>query len=78
MPYDCSRTDWPVCPHCGYEDDGAWEYSLGDGMGGEGTADVECPSCDKPYRCERGIDVWYNTSKLDGSPEGGADDAGGG
>lgn len=51
--------DWPVCPYCGYVDDGAWEYDFGPGI--EGDGEVTCPDCGKEYDCERCVSVWYNT-----------------
>lgn len=50
----------PVCPHCGYQHDDAWEWNFGPGL--DGTAeDRWCYSCDGEFDCERVVDVSYTT-----------------
>ncbi len=50
----------PVCPHCGYQHDDAWEWNFGPGLDGtfEGR---QCHRCDREFDCERVVDVSYTT-----------------
>ena len=65
---DLWHNTWPVCPHCGYTDQDAWELDLGSGMGEEGSDDIKCQSCGKDFHCERGVDIWYTTSRITPPP----------
>ncbi len=64
--YETQYTTWPVCPHCGHEDDGAWEWNVD-----EHGAEYECESCEKPFVCTRIVTVEYCTDKKS-SAKGGA------
>ena len=61
---DTEYTIYAICPHCGFEDRDSWE--IGDGE--EGDFDVDCSSCDKPFRCSRHITVRYTTKTQPGQP----------
>ena len=37
----------PICPHCGYRHDDAWEW--------------KCDQCNGEFDCERVVDVSYTT-----------------
>lgn len=59
MTYETTRQDRPVCPHCGYKHDDAWEWNFGLGL--DGDTSVRCYHCDELFDCERVIDVSYTT-----------------
>jgi len=46
----------PVCPHCGYEMQDAWQL-------GDNDQEVECNACEKDYFVSIDVDVTYSTSK---------------
>lgn len=54
-----TRTDAPICPHCGYVHKDAWEWRFGPGL--DGDSDRECDNCEQPFHCERIVDVSYST-----------------
>ena len=54
------RQDRPVCPHCGYEHDDAWEWDFGPGLEGDSEG-RECYRCGEVFDCERIVDVSYTT-----------------
>ena len=58
-PTETMLTDNPVCPHCGYEHEAAWEWELN---GGNGDT-VQCESCERDFFCERVVVIQYTTSK---------------
>jgi hypothetical protein len=53
-------TPRPVCPHCGYEHDDAWEWNFGPGIDGTSEGHT-CYHCDGLFDCERIVDVSYTT-----------------
>ena len=58
---DLKWNTWPVCPHCGKEDNGAWEW----GMNGDGDSmEVDCGYCEKDYRVTMCLDITYSTEKV--------------
>lgn len=61
---ECSYNASPICPHCGYEMQDAWELGLDDGD----DMEAECGRCGKKYRVTLYISVKYSTEK-----DGGAD-----
>lgn len=70
---DTTRQERPVCPHCGYEHNDAWEWNFGPGL--EGNSDGrECDRCGETFDCERIVDVSYTTKasnvKVSGLPLG--------
>lgn len=50
----------PVCPHCGYKHDDAWEWNFGAGLEGDSNG-RECYICGGIFDCERVVDVSYTT-----------------
>lgn len=52
------NTREPICPHCGHQEQDAWEIDFG---GAEGGTIVACGSCGEDYFCYREIDVRYTT-----------------
>lgn len=52
----------PVCPHCGYQHDDAWEWNFGPGL--EGSSERQCYHCDEPFHCERVVDISFTTQPL--------------
>jgi hypothetical protein len=64
--HDLKYNHNPVCPHCGYEHDDAWEWNFGDGM--EGSIDIECSHCDSLFHVIREVEVTYSTSKINSVP----------
>ena len=50
----------PVCPHCGYKHDDAWEWNFGPGLEGDSNG-RECYRCGGVFDCERVVDVSYTT-----------------
>lgn len=57
--------DRPVCPHCGYQHDDAWEWDFGPGLDGNND-DMQCYRCDEKFDCERIVDVRYTTTAKEG------------
>ena len=51
-------TDEVVCPHCGYEYGGSWEYDDDD------LDTMTCDECGKPFKAYREVDVSYITEKV--------------
>jgi hypothetical protein len=62
-PFDTSFADAPTCPYCGYRERDAWEINFGCGM--EGTAEVDCEMCERPYSVERTCTVFYTSTPLE-------------
>ena len=58
---DLSYNRDPVCPHCGYIMQDAWELHF-DRDGDE--TEVECYRCDKKYKIIFNLEVTYSTEKL--------------
>lgn len=56
---DLSGTDFPVCPHCGYEDQDAWEMDLDEDF----TDGYECASCEGAMLIKRNVYVTYTTAE---------------
>ena len=56
---DHEYTDYPVCPHCGYEHLD-WKCR---GEGEEEEEDVFCESCDKLMDVSTNMTITYTTSK---------------
>jgi diadenosine tetraphosphatase ApaH/serine/threonine PP2A family protein phosphatase len=52
--------DHPVCPHCGYRHDDAWEWNFGPGLDGDRN-DIECGYCGETFDCERVVYTNYTT-----------------
>lgn len=52
----------PICPHCGYMHQDAWEWPFEDIGDSELTRD--CMRCEQPFRCERAIEITYSTYAL--------------
>lgn len=52
----------PICPHCGYQHDDAWEWDFGPGLDSS-SEDRECYQCGDTFNCERVVDVSYTTTK---------------
>ena len=50
----------PVCPHCGFKHDDAWEWNFGPCLDGDSEG-RECDSCGEPFDCARVVDVSYTT-----------------
>lgn len=50
---DTIGTDEPICPHCGYVHQDAFEWS------DEGIRN--CRKCRKPFAYERNVEVTYDT-----------------
>lgn len=50
----------PVCPHCGYEHQDAWELQLSDGD----VCSIWCHNCKKPFLISCRIDITYSTRTL--------------
>ena len=50
----------PVCPHCGYQHDDAWEWNFGPGLDGSSEGRT-CDSCEGEFDCERVVCVDYTT-----------------
>lgn len=59
-PHETRLQQRPVCPHCGYKHDDAWEWNFGPGL--EGSSECrECYHCGEEFDCERVVDVSYTT-----------------
>lgn len=58
-PIDHTLTNEPVCPYCGHNHAGSWEWMIDDNSG-----EFECEECGKEFFCERVIDVSYTTAKI--------------
>lgn len=56
---DTDHRDFPVCPHCGWEHDGAWEWDFGSNL--EGTCVTECHACGEEFVAHRNVTVTYST-----------------
>lgn len=56
-PYEFDFNEDPICPYCRAVLGDAWEYNGGD----EGSFDVECGDCERPFIVERHISVKYST-----------------
>lgn len=56
LEFELYRTDFMVCPWCGYEDRDSFEFD-------NDSATIDCNSCDKPFFYERIVDVSYSTRK---------------
>ena len=56
-----SNTDLPVCPYCGHEHEGAWEWDFGSGLEGEWHG--ECGMCSEPFVAFRNVSIYYSTKK---------------
>lgn len=50
----------PVCPHCGYKHEDAWEWNFGPSLEGDSNG-RQCYRCDGVFDCERVVDVSYTT-----------------
>lgn len=50
-------TDKPTCPHCGFEDNDAWELT-------EEESETTCGSCGMEYWYTRNVLISYSTQKL--------------
>jgi hypothetical protein len=58
--HDTKLQPGPVCPHCGFKHDDAWEWDFG--LEFEGTSEGrQCYRCDGEFDCERVVDVSYTT-----------------
>lgn len=62
----------PVCPYCGHKRGDAWEINFGLGL--EGSTEIDCGNCEKPYFVERNIEVTYSTSPLPQPPAAGEEE----
>jgi hypothetical protein len=62
MGADLEHRDWPVCPHCGHANTGAWEWNFGPGL--EGSGAFECARCGGRMHVERWVTVTYTTVPL--------------
>ena len=49
-----------VCPWCGEEDEGSWEYEPGE----EDLGVIDCVGCEKPFHAERIFTTKYSTQKV--------------
>ncbi len=50
----------PLCPHCGYKHDDAWEWNFGPGL--DGTSEGRtCYHCEEEFDCDRVVSVSYTT-----------------
>ena len=58
----------PVCPHCGYKHDDAWEWNFGPCLDGSSEG-RECYRCGGVFDCERVVDVSYTTKMAHGIKE---------
>lgn len=56
----CECTDEIVCPHCGYEFNGSWEYDDDDGEL------IECQNCDESFELSVDVSVTYTSRKING------------
>lgn len=57
VDHDTEHRDYPICPHCGYNDcEAGVEVS-------ERGSDHRCPSCGKKYHAERHDTVTFTTTK---------------
>jgi transposase-like protein len=50
-------TNRVICPHCGHEHDGSWEWS-------EDGEPHTCHACNKQFMWERNVEVSYSTWKV--------------
>ena len=53
-----THTEFVVCPYCLYENQDCWEYNKGN----EGGFDAWCDSCGKKFRCERILNIHFNST----------------
>ena len=53
-----THTEFVVCPYCLYENQDCWEYNKGE----EGGFDAWCDSCGKEFRCERVLNIHFNST----------------
>lgn len=60
---DLWHEDAIVCPHCRYRHNDCLHEFFGDDW--EDSADINCHDCGKEFHAERGVDVYYSTSKLE-------------
>jgi hypothetical protein len=63
---DLKYNPYPVCPYCGRKYRDAWELSFDGDM--EGSTEVECGGCEKPYTIQRNVEVTYSTTKVGSGP----------
>jgi len=54
---DCWNTDFPICPHCGFEDQESYTDMIDPDI-------YTCDNCDKDFRCEGEMNVSFFTSKV--------------
>lgn len=59
MNYDTTCTNFPICPHCGFEMSNPLDIDFSQ----EPTV-LECDQCDKEYMVEKVITIDYTTHKL--------------
>jgi transcription elongation factor Elf1 len=59
--FDTYGTHYPVCPHCGSEKFGAWEFDFDNEC-----EEVNCGVCEKPFVIIRNVYIDYTTKKPKG------------
>jgi len=62
-PTDTEWTDFPVCPHCGYNDEDYFE--LGERLVDGNELKVACGSCGKDFHLYVHISTNFTSRKLD-------------
>ena len=60
MEHETQRQPRPVCPHCGFRHDDAWEWNFGPFQEGDSNG-RQCERCGKEFDCDRVVDVSYTT-----------------
>ena len=63
MKHETQLQQHPVCPHCGFKHEDAWEWNFGPGL--EGASEGrQCSDCNGEFDCSRVVDVSYTTQQI--------------
>jgi len=56
--FETETTEFPVCPFCGYEHTGAWDWE------DDNVYTADCEECDKTFEYDKIVEVRYNTREV--------------